>query len=167
MYTDKTKLNLIYIVYTSKFNIYSCIPIYCTCKIYFFFVFLVFFAFLHLFASFCRTFFGSSGTLILPSLFVASCFCVLMHFCILFLVDSCFPPFQKSVATFVYCRFFLSLLYSVLILCSARITSAGLSKLLDLRSTTLLATSLFFSTPINRKWKKNKYCVPYVGTIQT
>jgi hypothetical protein len=41
----------------------------------------------------------------------------------------------------------------VLILCSARITSAGLSKLFDLRRTILLATSLFFSTPVKKVQK--------------
>ena len=123
--------------------------------IYLFFVFFVFFAFLHLFATFCCTFLGSSVILLLPMTFlvVTSCFCMLMHFCLLLLVDSCFPPFQNSVATFVYCLFLLSLLYRVLILCSARITSAGLSKLFDLRSTIILATSLFFSTPVKKVQK--------------
>ena len=86
--------------------------------------------------------FFSSTSMLPPSL------CVLMHFCFLSLLASCFPPFQNSSATFVYFLFLLSLLHRVFILCSARITSAGLSKLFDLRSTMLRATSLFFSTPV-------------------
>ena len=61
------------------------------------------------------------------------------------LVDCCFQPFQNPVATFLYSLFILSCSYKILSLCPARITTAELSKLFDLRSTVLLAT-LFFST---------------------
>ena len=106
--------------------------------------------FLGFFASFraliCWKFAGCSGMQLSPSLFFVgkSSPCVLMHFCFLLLLASCFLPFQNSVTTLVYCLFLLSLLHSILFLCSARINSAGLSKLLDLRRTILLATSLFF-----------------------
>ena len=77
---------------------------------------------------------------------------LLMLLLFLCFANACFPPFQNSSAALVYLRFLRSLCNKLTTLCSVRMTSAGLSQLLDLRRTVLRATSLFFSTPIIKKY---------------